>query len=137
MKTKLIKSLPILLFVVILAACGRYGGSYGNMGDYTGYGNGPLKYGVTVWTNSDSNINVFINGQQVGVIGKKYETMPDCGAAGCVYYDTEDGGTRITIRGESADGTIRWEEKSLRLNRDCRKVQFVKNSNGTSGIVMN
>jgi hypothetical protein len=137
MKTKIVKSLPILLFTLFLISCGRYGGDYSSMGDYSGYGNGATKFGVTVWTNSESNIKVFINDLQVGVVSMKYDQAPECGAAGCVYYDTEDGGIKITIRGESVDGTIKWEEKSMRLNRDCRKVQFVKSSDGTPVILMN
>jgi hypothetical protein len=137
MKTKLSKSWPLLLLIVLMMGCGKYGGSYTNLSDYSGYGNGFKKFGVTVWTNSESNINVYVNGAQVGTVSQKYDQAPGCGASGCVYYETEDGGTKITIRGESVDGKVKWEEKSLRLNRDCRKVQFVKNSDGTPEILMN
>ncbi len=125
--------MPFLFF-----GCGNYGsGGYGSLSNYTGYGNGARKFGVTVWTNSETNVNVFVNGKQVGVVSQKYDVAPDCGAKGCVYYDTEDGGSKITISGVSADGTIKWEEKSLRLNRDCRKVQFVKTADGPPEILMN
>ncbi|TSA38117.1 MAG: hypothetical protein D4R64_04120 [Porphyromonadaceae bacterium] len=137
MKTKLIKSLPLLVLILLVLGCGKYGGSYTNLSDYTGYGNGARKFGVTVWTNSENTINVFVNGQQIGIISQKYDQAPECGSAGCVYYDTEDGGIKITIRGESVDGKIKWEEKSLRLNRDCRKVEFIKNSDGTPDILVN
>jgi len=130
MKTKLINSWPILLLALVIISCGRYG-------DYTGYGNGARKFGVTVWTNSDNSIKVFINGEKVGVLSRKYDQAPECGAAGCVFYDTEDGGIKITIRGESADGLVKWEEKSFRLNRDCRKVQFITNNAGVPEILMN
>lgn len=141
MKTKIVKSLPLLLLPFLFLGCSNYGsgsyGDYGNLSDYTGYGNGGKKFGVTIWTNSEANVNVFVNGKQVGVISQKYDQAPDCGAKGCVYYDTEDGGIKITVRGESVDGTVKWEEKSLRLNRDCRKVQFVTNTDGTPDILMN
>ncbi len=137
MKTKLIKSWPLLFLALFFLGCGNYGsGSYGSM-DYSGYGNGSRKFGVTVWTNSDASVNVFVNGTQVGTVSQKYDEAPDCGAPGCVYYDTEDGGLKITISGESIDGKVKWTERSLRLNRDCRKVQFVKNSEGLPEILMN
>lgn len=131
MTTKILKSLPFLLVLLLFSGCGRYGGNY------TGYGNGAQKFGVTLWTNSDSNINVFIDGVQVGIVAQKYDQVPECGAPGCVYYDTEDGGIKITVRGESVDGKLKWEEKSLRLNRDCRKVQFIKSTQGVPEILMN
>jgi hypothetical protein len=138
MKTKIMKSLPLLLLPLLFLGCSKYSsGGYGSASNYTGYGNGARKFGVTVWTNSETNVNVFVNGVQVGVLSQKYDAAPDCGAKGCVYYDTEDGGMKITIRGESPDGTIKWEEASLRLNRDCRKVQFVKTADGPPEILMN
>lgn len=138
MKTKIIKSWPVMLLLLLFLGCDKYGsGSYGDFSKYTGYGNGARKFGVTVWTNSDSNINVYVNGNQVGVVSQNYDQAPDCGATGCVYYDTEDGGIKITIRGESVDGMVKWEEKSLRLNRDCRKVQFVRDADGIPQILMN
>jgi hypothetical protein len=139
MKAKLIKSLSLLLIPLFFVGCSRYGnsGSYGDLSDYSGYGNGNSKFGVTVWTNSESNINIFINNEQVGVVSKKYDQKPECGSPGCVYYDTEDGGLKISIRGESIDGRTTWEEKSLRLNRACRSVQFVKNEDGNPVILMN
>ena len=137
MKTKILKSWPYILCVLLVFGCSKYSGNYTNLTDYSGYGNGSRKFGVTIWTNSATSINVFINGQQVGSVNQKYDQAPDCGAAGCVYFDTEDGGSKITVRGESVDGTVKWEEKSLRLNRDCRKVQFIKNAAGAPEIVMN
>lgn len=137
MKTKLLKSLPLLVLVLLVFACSKYSGSYSNLGNYNGYGNGARKFAVTVWTNNDTNVNVFINGKQVGVLDQKLDQAPDCGAPGCVYYDTEDGGIKISIRGESVDGTVKWEEQTLRLNRDCRKVQLVKTASGATEILMN
>lgn len=136
MKTKILKSWPLLLLVILVLGCDEYGGEIFKS-DYSSYGNGARKFGVTVWTNSESNINVYINGEQAGVLSQKFDQAPECGSAGCVYYDTEDGGIKISVRGESIDGKVKWEEKSLRLNRDCRKVQFVKNADGTHDILMN
>jgi hypothetical protein len=139
MKAKIIKSLPLLLVLIFFVGCSRYGnyGNYGDLSDYSGYGNGNTKFGVTVWTSSDISINIYINNEQVGVISKKYEQAPECGSPGCVYYDTEDGGLKISIRGVSIDGTTSWEEKSLRLNRACRSVQLVKNDDGNTVFLMN
>ena len=138
MKTKIIKSLPLFLLLILLLGCSKYGsGNYGSLSKYTGYGNGDRKFGVTVWTNSDNNVNVFVNGAQVGVVNQKYDQEPECGAKGCAYYDTEDGGTKITISGVSVDGKIKWEGKSLRLNRDCRKVQLVMSADGPPEILVN
>jgi hypothetical protein len=131
MKAKILKSLPFLVVLLLVSGCSNY------TGNYTGYGNGAHKFGVTVWTNSDNAINVFINGEKTGVLSQKLDVAPECGAAGCVYYDTEDGGIKITIRGESVDGKLVWEEKSMRLNRDCRKVQFVKTADGVPEILIN
>jgi hypothetical protein len=135
MKTKIRISLSLMVLALLIIGCSRY--SDGGLSKYTGYGNGARKFGVTIWSNSDNNINVFVNGQQIGVISQKLDLAPDCGAAGCVYYDTEDGGIKITVRGESVDGLVKWEEKSLRLNRDCRKVQFVRSDSGAPEILMN
>lgn len=130
--------MPLLVLVVLVLGCGEYGGSYtSGLSNYSGYGNGARKFGVTIWTNSESNINVFVNGQQIGILSQKFDQAPDCGSTGCVYYDTEDGGIKISVRGESVDGKVKWEEKSLRLNRDCRKVQFVKNAEGATEILLN
>ena len=138
MKTKLTKSWYLLLVPLFIIACSDYGsGSYGDYSDYTGYGNGARKFGVTVWTNSTTSVNVFVNGQQVGTVSQSYDQAPDCGAPGCVYYDTEEGGCKVTIRGESTDGRIRWAERTLRLNRDCRKVQLIQNPDGSPDILMN
>ncbi|MFA6127228.1 MAG: hypothetical protein WC699_07995 [Bacteroidales bacterium] len=136
MKAKLAKSLPLLMLALIVVGCGNYSGNYTSL-DYSGYGNGARKFGVTVWTNSESAINVYVNGQQVGVVSKKYDQAPECGSPGCVYYDTEDGGIKITISGESADGKIKWAEQSLRLNRTCRKVELVQNPDGSPAMLMN
>jgi hypothetical protein len=139
MKAKILKSWPVLLLFLLISGCDRYGnyGDYTDLSDYSGYGNGTRKFGVTIWANFESNINVYINGEQVGTISKKFDQAPECGTAGCVYYDTEDGGIKISISGESIDGKIKWEEKSLRLNRNCRKVEFVRNDDGSPEILMN
>ena len=139
MKTNLTKSLSVFIFLIILSGCGNYGsyGGYGDMGGYGGYGNANERFGVTAWTNSSSNIKVFINGSAIGVLTQAYETQPQCGAPGCIYYDTEDGGIKISIRAESTDGLVRWAEKSMRLNRKCRMVQFVQKEWGTTEILMN
>ena len=131
MKAKIVNLLPSLIVLFLISGCSNY------TGNYSGYGNGNHKFGVTVWTNSDNAINVFINGKQAGQLTQKLDVAPECGAAGCVYYDTEDGGIKITIRGESVDGKVIWGEKSMRLNRDCRMVQFIKTSEGVPEILMN
>ena len=140
MNTKIVKWWPLLLLPLLIFGCSKYG-TYGTgtLSKYTGtgYGNGARKFALTVWTNSDSRINVFVNGVQIGVLSQKLDQEPECAAPGCIYYDTEDGGIKITIRGESADGKVKWNEESLRLNRDCRKVEFVKNPDGTPEILMN
>jgi len=137
MKTKILKSWPLLLLPLLIFGCSKYSGSYGDVSDYTGYGNGARKFGVTVWTNSESNINVYVNGVRIGILATKLDQAPECAAKGCVYYETEDGGIKITIRGESVDGKVKWEEKSFRLNRDCRKVQFIQNTDGVPDILLN
>ena len=131
MKSKILKTLPILFAAALLTACG----TYGDYGDY--YGSAANTYSVTVWTNSASNIDVFVNNQRVGTVTQSYQEAPECGASGCVVYTTIDGGTKITLRGESTDGKIKWDEKSFRLNRACRRVELVTNSAGEPEVLVN
>lgn len=130
MKTKVIKTWPFFFLLILLAGCGDYS-QY-----YTVYGTAH-SYGVTVWTSSDSDIDVYVNGERIGTVTESYSQAPECGAAGCVMYSTEDGGIKVTLRGESTDGRIKWQDRSFRLNRDCRKVQLITNEEGQPEILVN
>lgn len=134
MKSKVAKTFPIIALIGLLAGCGTYG-TYGDYSDY--YGMSANSYSVTIWTNTDSDIDVFIDGQRVGTVTEKYDQAPECGAAGCVVFSTEEGGTKVTLRGESIDGKTKWEEKSFRLNRSCRKVQLITNEEGVPVVEVN
>jgi hypothetical protein len=134
MKAKIVETLPVIVLLALLTGCGNY---YDYSDYYDIYGNAGKAYSVTVWSSSDSNIDIFVDGNRVGTVTQKYLTAPDCGAAGCVMYSTFDGGKKITLRGESADGKVKWSEKSFRLNRDCRKVQLVTNSDGVQEVLVN
>ncbi len=134
MKAKVVKTLPVLMLLGLLVGCG----SYGDYSDYYDiYGNATHSYGITVWTSTSSNVDVFVNGERIGTVTQRYESAPECGAAGCVMFSTLDGGTKITLRGESVDGRTQWQEKTFRLNRDCRKIQLITNEQGVPEVVVN
>jgi len=132
MKTKVTKTWPLLILIGLLTGCG---GNYSQYYDI--YGASTRTYEVTIWTSTDSDIDVYINDERVGTVTEAYNQEPDCGAAGCVVYSTLDGGIKVTLRGQSTDGQVTWQERSFRLNRSCRKVQLVKNAEGQPEVVVN
>jgi len=128
MKKIVTNLLFIVLFVFIGSSCEKMKEYYYNMVDI--YGNEVSSFKTTFWTDTGSEIDVYIDNKLYGKITKSFSSVPECETSGCVTFTSYTEETEISFYCESFDGKFKWEKETYKLSKANNSVKLFVAENG-------
>jgi len=116
------------------------GGFITACGDYyyiDPYGNSREPLVVNFWTNGEQVLDVYVDGNRYGTLGKAITEEPECGAHGTLQFFSMERGSKHVVYAVTRDGSVLWPEKTIRMNRSCQRMLFTQTESGQPRVTLN